>query len=66
MAATRSYAAADRRYRTQEDVRTLAEARRIEADTKRLRAAKVEAKRMLEEQQKKQDDLSAIAKGEDE
>ena len=54
----------DRKWQARDDVRTLAEARRIEADSKRLKAAKAEARTMMAEEAKRKADLEAIAKGE--
>ena len=46
-------------YNLDADVRTLAEARRIEGDAKRLKAAKLHARKKLAEQQQK---LASIAR----
>lgn len=49
----------ERRYQIEADVRTLAEARKIEADPKRFRAAKAAARAKIAEMQGMLDDEKA-------
>lgn len=48
----------DKEWRAKDDMRTLAEARKIEKDKERMAAAKAMAKKMLEESRRLNDELN--------
>lgn len=54
--------AEEKRWRAQDDARTLAQARVIQGDAERLAAAKAEAQRMAEEQLKEAAAMAGVAK----